>query len=457
MLFAPARRFAVLAGLFVLGLTIGLPSIAAAQYPYLRVDTSEPRYAAILMDASNGDILYSERADDPRYPASLTKLMTFYLTFQALASGRLHLDDVIVVSQLAADQPPTKLGLRPGATITVRDAMDAMAVHSANDMAVAIAERIGGSESRFADMMTLEAQRLGMRETRYVNVNGLPDNRQVTSAHDTAILVRSILRDFPQYYRFFDQPTFTYNGRTYYNTNHLLGRMPGVDGLKTGFTNAAGFNLAASAVRNGHRLIAIVLGGSSSAERNAHVENLLLTGFDIEERRDRGERVMLAQNAFEPAPEVWRPTNPQPRMIAAASEASDPIDVILTGATERPGAMTVSETLPDRSMLLSEEGRREAHLAPARPVEEPREHVTRREPRDWWVQVGRFHSSRQAKRQVKRVARRFSRQFDDADQAVDHGGRAWRARFTGLSQTAAEDACRSVRRQGLGCVVGRGV
>ena len=250
------------------------------------------------MDAKTGEILYSERADSPRYPASVTKVMTFYLAFEALAAGRLRLNEEIVVSPLAAAQPATKLGLRAGETITVENALHAMAVHSANDMAVAISERVGGTESRFAALMTLKAQQLGMTNTRYVNANGLPDSRQITSAHDIAILTRAILRDYPQYYYFFGQQEFTYRGKTMVNTNHLLGKMPGVDGLKTGFTNAAGFNLDASAVRNGHRLIAVVMGSSSSSARNANVEGLLLTGFDIEERRDRGERLVMTQNMF---------------------------------------------------------------------------------------------------------------------------------------------------------------
>ena len=246
---------------------------ARAAAPVSDITGGEPKGTAIVMDARTGEILYAERADSQRYPASVTKVMTMYLAFEALASGRLHLTDTVLVSPLAAAQPPTKLGLRAGETISVEDALHAMAVHSANDMAIAIAEKIGGTASRFSDMMTLKAQQLGMTNTRYVNPNGLPDSRQLSSAHDIAILARAVLRDYPQYYNFFSQEQFTYRGRTFVNTNHLLGKMPGVDGLKTGFTNAAGFNLAASAVRNNHRLIAVVMGSSSSPVRNASVEN----------------------------------------------------------------------------------------------------------------------------------------------------------------------------------------
>ena len=360
--------------------------------------------------------------------------MTLYLAFEALAAGRLHLTDQIVVSPLAAAQPATKLGLRAGDTISVEDAMHAMAVHSANDMAVAMSEKIGGTESRFAALMTLKAQQLGMINTRYVNANGLPDNRQVTTARDMAILTRAILRDYPQYYRFFSTEQFTYRGKTYENTNHLLGKMPGVDGLKTGFTNAAGFNLDASAMRNGNRLIAVVMGSSSSAARNANVEGLLLTGFDVEERRARGEKLVMTQNLFEQAPPAYLASARMP--VGAGEGDEDPIDVVLTRNTGRPAVMTVSN-----SMAGAVSTARGAQ-APAKPAA-----------RNWWVQVGEFRSHRQAKAQVEEVSRRFARLFDDAEGSVDGGGRAYRARFSGFDEHAARDACSTVRSQGLPCEV----
>ena len=193
-MFEPARPFACIAIAFgmLIG-SIGGPTAASAQTTYLRVPSYEPKSTAIVMDAKTGEVLYAERADSPRYPASVTKLMTFYLAFESLATGRLHLGDMIVVSPHAAAQPATKLGLRSGETIRVEDALHAMAVHSANDMAVAVAERIGGTESEFAAQMTLKAQQLGMLNTRYVNANGLPDNRQISSARDIAILARAII------------------------------------------------------------------------------------------------------------------------------------------------------------------------------------------------------------------------------------------------------------------------
>src|SRR5690606_27637321 len=209
------------------------------------------------------------------------------------------LDDVITVSARAASQPPSKLGLGAGQTISLDNAMRATAVRSANDMAMAIAEHVGGSQDRFAAQMTLKARQLGMTQTRYVNPNGLPDSRQLTSARDLAILARAILRDYPQYYSYFSQRDWVYNGRDYRNTNGLLHSGNGYDGLKTGYTNASGFNLAASAVRGNKRLITIVLGGRSTVSRNSHVAELMNTGFEVEQARERGQVIQVAQTYFE--------------------------------------------------------------------------------------------------------------------------------------------------------------
>jgi D-alanyl-D-alanine carboxypeptidase (penicillin-binding protein 5/6) len=382
----------------------------------------EPKDTAIVMDAKSGEILFSERADSQRYPASVTKVMTMYLAFEALAAGRIHLTDPVLISPLAAAQPATKLGLRAGETISVQDALNAMAVHSANDMAVAIAEKIGGTESRFAELMTLKAQQLGMVNTRYVNANGLPDNRQVSSAHDIAILARAVLRDYPQYYGFFSQEQFTYRGRTMFNTNHLLGKMPGVDGLKTGFTNAAGFNLAASATRNGHRLIAVVMGSSSGSLRNADVAGLLLTGFDIEDRRDRGEKIYATQTYFQGG----LAGSAGPQGLQLYQEEADPIDVVLTRNTAKPANLTVAPAMPKA----------------------PPPHVAR----NWWVQVGEFRSRQAARSQIESVARKFAALLDSAEGFVDGGRRAYQARFSGMTEASAKEACSAIKTRGIPCL-----
>ena len=442
----PAKR--VLLSLAAVALSTSLsitPSLAAAQVftppTDLRVPASEPRYAAIVMDAATGEVLYQKRADSPRYPASVTKLMTFYLAFEALSTGKLRETDMVVVSPLAASQAPTKLGLRPGDSIDVEDALHAMAVHSANDMAVALSERIGGSESRFAAMMTMKAQELGMNHSHFVNPNGLPDSRHVSSARDIATLCQALLRDFPQYYHYFGDEEFTYRGVTYRNTNHLLGQMPGVDGFKTGFTNAAGYNLAASAVRDGHRLITVVLGGSSGSARNANVEDLLLTGFDIEHRRDHGERIELTQNMFE-APPPASVTQPQ----LEQGDTSDPIDLVLNAAAQgRPlaGAMAPVTQLSASHPLLAAETP-SAGLAPKPTAQAHDAH-------NWSVEVGAFRTSRLATRQVDLVADSFRSIFDDRAGEVDHVAGRYHAVFTGFTQSEAGDACAKVAARDVPC------
>src|SRR5580658_308510 len=394
----------------------------------LRVPADEPRYAAIVLDASSGEVLYQMRADSPRYPASITKIMTLYLTFEALATGRLHETDMVPVSPRAAGQSPTKLGLKAGDEIDVDDAMHAIAVISANDIAVAMAEKIGGgSEERFAAMMTMKAQELGMSHTHFVNANGLPDSRQVTSAHDIAVLCRAVLRDYPQYYHYFGTEEFSYRGRAWNNHNHLLGHMHGLDGFKTGFTNAAGYNLAASAVRDGRRLITVVLGGSSGSARNENVEALLTTGFDVETRRAHGESIMLAQAMFEQPP-AQSPVLPQ-----LAQGDADPIDVVLNaaehgaampdhgaGVTQLSASRTDLATELPRTGFLIQTGGVTAQAAA--------------QPRVWRVQVGDFHTKDEATHQIDTVADGFKGLFDDREGEVDRAGHEYRAVFIGFTE-----------------------
>ena len=286
-------RLLALLGFFLALLGAAAPAAAQGQF-------DRPKYASIVVDANSGEVLYALRADDPRYPASITKVMTLYLTFEALATGRLSLTDRVPFSAHAAAQMPSKIGVPAGGDLSVDEAIQAAAVMSANDAATALAEKLGsGSEARFAALMTLRAQELGMKRTRFLNANGLPDAARrvdvnVSTARDIAVLSRAVMRDYPQYYRYFNQRSFTWRGRTTLNHNRLLLSMAGMDGLKTGYTNAAGFNLAASAVRDGRRLITVVLGGSSTAARNENVETLLTAGFQVLDRRSRGDRLTLA-------------------------------------------------------------------------------------------------------------------------------------------------------------------
>jgi D-alanyl-D-alanine carboxypeptidase len=234
--------------------------------------------SAIVMDARDGSILYAENAGIVRRPASLTKMMTLFLTFDALDAGTLRPGDPVRISRYASRQPPSRIGLAPGATMTVDQAIRAVAVVSANDVAVALAEAVGGTEDRFARMMTAKARELGLADTSFTNATGLP-GANLTTAQDMARLSLALLRDHPRRYAAFGTRSFSWRGRTVQNHNHLLGAYPGADGLKTGYTAEAGFALAASAKRGERRLIAVVIGERSVQLRDRRVAKLLTEGF----------------------------------------------------------------------------------------------------------------------------------------------------------------------------------
>ena len=235
--------------------------------------------ALLVVEADTGKVLQADNATYPWYPASVTKIMTAYVTLKAVKDGRLSLDSLLTVSPVAASQSPSKMGFRPGTQVTVENALAMMMVKSANDMAVVLAEGVGGSIDGFAAQMNQTAQRLGMIQTSYVNPNGLPADGQVTSARDLAILARAVIRDLPEYEYFYHIPAIRFGRRVTNNFNHLIGRYPGADGFKTGFICASGYNLVGSATRNGKRLIAVVLGSSSGHSRAVRAAQLLERGF----------------------------------------------------------------------------------------------------------------------------------------------------------------------------------
>ena len=241
--------------------------------------TFNNKYASIVVDAATGRILSQRYADKRLHPASLTKIMTLYLAFDALKAGKLKKWQKLRVSKHAASMVPSKLGLKAGSKIRVDDAIAALVTKSANDIAVVLAEAIGGSEKNFARMMTRKARILGMRNTFFVNASGLHDRRQISTARDMAVLARSLLLYHPEYYHYFSMRSFRYAGKTYKNHNKLLGTYKGMDGIKTGYVRASGFNLAASAIRDGHRLIGVVFGGKTGQSRNRHMASLLDRGF----------------------------------------------------------------------------------------------------------------------------------------------------------------------------------
>jgi D-alanyl-D-alanine carboxypeptidase len=237
------------------------------------------KYASIIVDVDTGVVLHEVNADTRNYPASLTKMMTLYMTFEALGDGRFTLDQKLRVSKRASGQAPSKLGLKRGETITVHNSILAMVTKSANDVATVIAESIGGDETNFANMMTRKAKEKGMSSTTFRNASGLPNRHQRSTARDLSVLARSLLTDYPEYYHFFSAQSFSWRGRTYKNHNKMLKTYSVVDGIKTGYTRASGFNLAASAVRYNRRLVGVIMGGRSAKLRNVHMATLLDKAF----------------------------------------------------------------------------------------------------------------------------------------------------------------------------------
>ncbi|MCP8939883.1 SPOR domain-containing protein [Alsobacter sp. SYSU M60028] len=273
-----------------------------------------PPYSDMVVDAKTGRVLHAVNEDALRHPASVTKVMTLYLLFEQLEKGRYSLDSELKVSAHAQAQAPSKIGVRAGQTIEVEDAIKALVTKSANDVAVVVAENIGGSEDEFADMMTRKARQLGMTRTVYKNASGLPDPAQVTTARDLVTLGRALQDRFPRYYTYFRTPSFTYRGQTHRNHNHLLGRVEGMDGIKTGYTRASGFNLLTSVKTEGRHVVAVVLGGRSAAARDNQMASLL---DDTIERAYAGARTAppMGEGA---APVAVADASPQPRTLRSA-------------------------------------------------------------------------------------------------------------------------------------------
>jgi D-alanyl-D-alanine carboxypeptidase len=360
--------------------------------------------SSIVVDAGSGHVLEAANPDERRYPASLTKLMTLYMTFEALRSHRITLHRLVPVSAHAASREPTKLWLVPGTRVTVEQCILGMVTVSANDAAAAMGELLGGSEYRFGHLMTSRAHRLGMTRSVFRNASGLPDPAQVTTARDMATLARALIRDFPQYYHYFSVTSFTFHGRTVYGHNPMLGTYDGADGLKTGFTSAAGYNLATSARRHGTRIIGIVLGAPNIPQRHAKMISLLDHGF----------------SQFAPSIELAR-----------------------TG-TQPPGTQPIG-TQPSEPRLI-----RVAEAAEPAPSPAPPAHS---HPRDGYtVQVGTFTSHRAALRAV-RVAVGTVGGVAHVQRFVVHKKAMWRGRVTSLTHAGALRLCPAHLRKARRCLI----
>ena len=308
-------------------------------------DNYSPPYSAIVVDANSGKTLHEAGADGLRHPASLTKIMTLYLLFERLESGKMKLNSSMPVSERASVQAPTKLGLRPGQNLEVEDAIRGLVTKSANDAAVVVAEAIAGTEDDFAALMTSKARALGMNRTTYRNASGLPNDEQITTARDQALLGRAIQERFPRYYRYFSTPSFTYRGEAMRNHNRLLGRVEGVDGIKTGYTRASGFNLVTSVKRDNRHIVAVVLGGSSASSRDARMRDLIASYVaDASNRRTTTTQVAEAVAPAEPRVPA-RPTQVAAAggAYALASASSTPTPAPAAAAPVQGGLMVASK------------------------------------------------------------------------------------------------------------------
>jgi D-alanyl-D-alanine carboxypeptidase len=342
--------------------------------PAARAQIGSERYAAIVTDAQTGNVLIGHSPDEPRHPASLTKMMTLYLAFEALRDGRIQLNSLIPVSENAAGMAPSRIGLVPGMTLTVEEAILALVTKSANDAAAALGEYLaGGSEDRFAQMMTLKARSLGMSHTVFRNASGLPDPDQVTTARDMAQLGRRLIQDFPDRYDYFSTPHFRFRGRVTFNHNRLLQEYEGADGIKTGYVNDSGFNLVASAKRDGVRLVAAVFGGRSSHERDRHMMALLDQGFAQMGVAPR--QVMAARRLPQMMGSAHAATiRTAPRAAATGGGYRQPaVRLTASKGMARPAARA-EQGDTGRSNVLRPPARHVAHTSPRQAAAKPAKH-----------------------------------------------------------------------------------
>ncbi len=457
-----------------------------------------PPFAAMVVDANTGRTMYAVDETEPRHPASVTKVMTLYMLFEQLERGTTSLDTELKVSARAAAQAPSKIGVRPGETISVEDAIKALVTKSANDVACTIAENLAGTEEDFAEKMTRKARQLGMTGTVYRNASGLPDREQITTARDLTILGRAIQDRFPRYYKFFQTRSFNYAGRVIGNHNRLIGKVEGVDGIKTGFTNASGFNLLTSARLNGRHVVGVVLGGRSAASRDATMANLIRTNLakastgpgsrsvaGLEQDED-GEKVetnaLMASVDVEAASSTTASIRPgRPLELMRPAVATAPNGAATTTPTSSKAAPGVAATAESTSRTVptppSNSQKIDARLPllpaapepPARielamkaePVEAKRETVSRPAAvTPWVIQLAAEGDERQARAVLDDARSRSGRLLAKAapfTEKVSRGGSTlYRARFSGFAEAdSAQAACQALKRSGFACFATR--
>ncbi|WP_425487655.1 SPOR domain-containing protein [Mycoplana rhizolycopersici] len=437
------------------------------------------KYAGIVIDAKTGKVLYSEDADDLRYPASLTKMMTIYLTFEALEAGKITKDTLVPVSKHAASEPPSKLGVRPGSKLTVDQAIKALVTRSANDVATALGEFLGGSEDRFGRIMTQKARALGMTRTVYRNAHGLPNTAQVTTARDQARLGLALRQHFPQYYGYFSTRSFSYGKQTIGNHNRLLGAVRGVDGIKTGYTRASGFNLVTSAQADGRSVVGVVIGGRSGSSRDQQMKKLIAAYMPKASRRGGGNFIAATETA--PTLTASAASNAVSANVASAGTsaafvlpASGPVPTyryeesrIETAYAATSGSAQVVGKDALAATLRIQRG---AEAAAEAEIEQGDANASvdalttsstaaaspKSIPEGWVIQIGATPDRTQAQALLDSAKDRGGKALAGAQPftvAVGSGSsQLYRARFAGFAgQDNAVNACKALKKKGIAC------
>lgn len=440
---------------------------------------ANPKFAAITVDARNGKVLFASGADATRHPASLTKMMTLYVVFQELESGRLSLNSPIRMSARAAGMAPSKLGVKAGQSITVETAIRALVVKSANDVAAAVAENIEGSEKDFARRMTRTARSLGMSRTTFANASGLPNPAQVTTARDMATLGLRLMRDFPQYYPYFRTRSFVYQGRTISGHNRLLASYEGTDGIKTGYINASGFNLVSSVRRGDKRLVGVVMGGRTGASRDAYMKKMLTEHFDdarggktiaavvgsskgaiatsetgdVPAKAEKTERKAAAEKRPKKTKDVAAQAAPEPveqgdtqdglaELAAQAAAEADPgVEVV-----PAPDAAALDSTgVPFQQKTPAEQLADKAAVASISPAPDA----------GWVINLGDYATKNDAQAILQKLRQRtpdlVAGRTAQTVMVEKAGVVTYRARFTGFDKASADSACKAIRKGKAPC------
>ncbi|MFC5990364.1 SPOR domain-containing protein [Limoniibacter endophyticus] len=447
--------------------------------------SANSKYAAIIVDANTGKTLHASSANELRYPASLTKMMTLYLLFEQMKAGHLDLSSRISFSANASSEQPTKLGVKPGNSITVETAINALVIRSANDVATAVGEKIAGSETAFAQLMTRKARQLGMTKTVFRNAHGLPNSQQVTTAADMAKLGIALREHFPQYYKFFSARSFTYGKTTISTHNRLVTSVKGVDGIKTGYTRASGFNLVSSMQDDqGRSVVGVVLGGTSTRARDDQMRALLAKYMPAASKRDRGPLIASATGpAFEarvagirlPKNDIPTPDF-RPGTELASNEGGDAIAALMAATNEQsrtsnaPTVQAYAAPLPSARPTVQIDGIQTAATvrpkapianAPSAPVQaaaQPAVAVPQPQPASngWVVQIGSLPSESDAQAVLATTSQKAATILADASAFTSvfekDGSTFYRARFGGFnSKEAAWNACSALKKRDISC------